>query len=443
MIPLVVIAIAVGAWAVTDAQARADDRFNRALLSAVLAISRDVAVSGGDALSPETNELLRDSFGGAVFYHVYAPDGVFVTGYATPPVPVTGTRIDRQGQQYFEGKHQNREVRAVRFVDAMQIDGLNGDFTVTVWQDRIHRDDLVRDLVRGTFQVILLLVATVAIVVWFGVRLGLRPLNDLEDAIAQRSSDELTPIQRKVPIEVTRVVRRLNQLFEQLNQSMNDQMDFISNAAHQLRNPIAGVLALAEAVHNAPTENEAKKRSADLLDAAGKAADLSQKLLLLERAKALVPTSAQAEFDLSKVIAELASDFQAHLPPHVDLQTSIEGDLTISGDETMIREAVSNLLDNAVQHGGSNLTTIQLNCRALGQEVCIDVIDDGLGLSPTEFDRARKRFEQVGPNTGSGLGVSIVDAVMRSHGGRLDLNSDGNGLHASMVFSRFGLPETR
>ena len=78
--PLVIIAVAISAWALADAQARADDRFNRGLLSAALAVSRDIAVSEGDALSPETNDLLRDSFGGEVFYHVFAPDGVFVTG---------------------------------------------------------------------------------------------------------------------------------------------------------------------------------------------------------------------------------------------------------------------------------------------------------------------------------------------------------------------------
>ena len=80
LLPLLFIAGLIGTWAVYDAQLRASERFDRSLLSAVLAVSRDVAVSGGDALSPETSVLLQDTSGGRVFYHVYAPDGVFVTG---------------------------------------------------------------------------------------------------------------------------------------------------------------------------------------------------------------------------------------------------------------------------------------------------------------------------------------------------------------------------
>ncbi|MEL6701540.1 MAG: sensor histidine kinase N-terminal domain-containing protein [Pseudomonadota bacterium] len=177
--PLVVISWLVGVWAVVDAQNRADDRFDRALLSAALAVSRDVAVSGGDALSPETNALLRDSFSGPVFYHVFAPDGAFVTGYATPPVPVGAAPVDARGQQVFVGIHQSREVVALRFVDTMQVEGWSGDYTITVWQDLSFRRALVRDLVRSSLLVISLLMATVALVVWFGVRFGLRPCSGI------------------------------------------------------------------------------------------------------------------------------------------------------------------------------------------------------------------------------------------------------------------------
>ncbi len=432
--PLVFIAIAVSGWSIRDAQARADDRFNRALLSAALAVSRDVAVSEGDALSPSTNELLRDSFGGQVFYHVLAPDGAFVTGYATPPVPVSNTLQDRQGQQYFEGVHQSRPVRAIRFVDAMQIDGVSGDFTVTVWQDRAHRNTLVRELVQGTLVVASILVLTLAFIVWFGVRVGLRPLNDLEDAIARRSSDDLGSIQRGVPEEVTGIVTRLNGLFAQVSRSMNDQMDFISNAAHQLRNPIAGILALAEAVQSAPNQDEAKRRTNDLHAAAQHAADLSQKLLLMERAKALAPVSMQAPFDLSNALSGVIREFSSSLPAGVSLGHDIHEDLILTGDQTVIVEAISNLLDNALRHGGTALSRIEVAAEAQQDRICITVADDGVGLGDVDPDRALKRFEQMGPNPGSGLGLSIVDAVVRGHGGTLNLANNEPGLRVELVF---------
>ena len=90
-------------------------RFDRSLLSTALAVSRDVAVSGGDALSRGDRDLLRDTSGGAVFYHVYAPDGVFVTGYATPPVH--GRRHPpRPARIWFDGPIGS-DVRVLRFIE--------------------------------------------------------------------------------------------------------------------------------------------------------------------------------------------------------------------------------------------------------------------------------------------------------------------------------------
>ena len=156
LIPLLLIASLLGVWAFRDAQDRATERFDLSLLSAALAVSRDVAVSGGDALSPETSALLRDTSGGNVFYHVYGPNGVFVTGYATPPVPRVGAGDDAV-QQTFQGVHQGEPVRALRFIDVMELDGLSGTFTVTVWQESTLLNAIVRELSRRTFLVLSLI----------------------------------------------------------------------------------------------------------------------------------------------------------------------------------------------------------------------------------------------------------------------------------------------
>ena len=86
-----------------------------------------------------------------------------------------------------------------------------------------------------------ILLATLAIVVWFGVARGLRPLLDLQGAIDLRSPDDLSEIKRPVPVEVQGVVKTLNRLFGQVENSINAYQVFISEAAHQLRNPAAAV----------------------------------------------------------------------------------------------------------------------------------------------------------------------------------------------------------
>jgi len=272
--PLLITAAIIGFWAFKDAQIRAAERFDNSLLSTALSISRDIAVTGGDALSETTRDLLRDTSGGAVFYHVYAPDGVFVTGYATPPVPPRAEETIPE-QTYYDAIYQGQTVRALRFTQVMTMDRLNGPFTFTVWQNTALRDGFVQERTRPTFLVIAALMGALAIVVWFGVRLGLYPLRDLEAAIAQRSTDDLSPIRRKIPAEVGGIVGRLNDLFGEVGETLAQKDRFISDASHQLRNPLAGVLALAEAVKGAKTPEDAKARSEDLVIAARQSSALA------------------------------------------------------------------------------------------------------------------------------------------------------------------------
>ncbi len=431
--PLMCVAVLVGLWQLNNARATATDVFDRSLLSAALAVAYDVAISGGDALSPRTRDILSDTSGGQVFYHVYAPDGVIVAGYATPPVGIPLTPSEVSSPTFFQATYLGRSVSGVRLQNQTQIEGFAGVFTTTVWQDTAVRAAFVRDLVVRSLVTICGLIASLALIVWFGVSFGLRPLLDLESAIARRSSDELTAIQRAVPVEVGGIVQTLNRLFEQVSRSMTEQSEFISNAAHQLRNPIAGVLALAEAVQSAPNELEAKRRSQDLLEAARETADLSQKLLLLERAKAISPVSAFETVDLGAALDGWVHAFQEIAPDGVSVTANIDPGLGhLKCDQLMMREALRNLFDNALQHGGADLSEIQISAERFGSEIKISVTDDGSGLSDADITAARERFRQIAPTSGSGLGVSIVDAIVQGHGGAFTLTGLAKGLRADI-----------
>lgn len=428
--PLLVIAALIGTWAVIDAQDRAAARFDRSLLSAVLAISRDVVLSGGDALSPGTGALLRDTSGGRLFYHVYAPDGVFVTGYATPPVPPGPVRADPAQQIYFDATYLSRPVRVLRFQDAMQVEGLTGVFTFTVWQDTRLRRAIVRDLSTRTFIVMASLTLALALIVWFGVRLGLSPLTDLESAIARRSSEDLTPIRRRVPGEVSGIVARLNSLLGQVEATMQAKDTFISNAAHQLRNPIAGMLAMSEAMGSARSFSDMKARSADLVTAARQASGLANRLLAFERARAAPHQSDMARADLVAVVRDAVAGQEtvcaqrgARLRFHSDCKV-----LDMRCDPVMIAETVTNLIDNALVHGGAGLSAIRVGLWRDGDRVVLAVADDGRGLARRDIARALERFGQVETSGGSGLGLAIAAAVARGHGGELSVEPGEAGL---------------
>ncbi|MDJ0627742.1 MAG: sensor histidine kinase [Rhodobacter sp.] len=434
LLPILAVATVVGLWQLNNARRTAADVFNRSLLSAALAVANDVAISGGDALSPRTRDILADTSGGLVFYHVYAPDGVIVAGYATPPVGIPRPEAEAASPAYFQASYLGRTVSGVRLQNQTQVDGFAGIFTTTVWQDNAVRTAFVRDLVARSMVTICGLIVSLALIVWFGVRLGLRPLLDLEHAIERRSSDELSPIQRPVPTEVEGIVRTLNRLFAQVSRSMTAQAEFISNAAHQLRNPIAGVLSLAEAVHSAPSADEAKRRSSDLLTAARETADLSQKLLLLERATSVSPTSAFQLIDLDATLPDWIGAYRKKkCGSGVRIELDLRNELgSLSCDPTMLREAIRNLLDNAIQHGGLDLTGITVCAEAAHDWLYLSVSDNGRGISPADLGSARERFRQIAPTSTSGLGLSIVEAIVEGHGGSLGMASLDPGLKVEL-----------
>ena len=432
LVPLLAMAAAIGAWQVADARAKAAEIFDRSLLSTALAVSADVARSDGDAVSLQTQDMLRDTSGGRVFYHVYAPDGVFVTGYATPPVRAGAAPRSGGDLSYFDGRYHGREVRVLTLSDVTTIGGYSGTFTYTVWQDVAVREAFLRDLMLRTFIVIAALTGTVALVVWFGVAFGLRPLTSLEDAISARSSSDLRPIRRRVPAEARGIVARLNSLLGQVERAMRAQTEFVSNAAHQLRNPIAGVMALAEATHGAPTPEATRRRAGELLESARQTRDLANRLLTLERIRS--GEGGLSEVDLNEVAAEVAVRLGAASGPVEVAVRPADHPARIAADEVMVREAIVNLADNALRHGGTDLSRIEISVAREPGGLRVEVADDGVGLAAGDVPVALARFGQAVPGEGSGLGLPISEAVAERHGGRLDVEAGGPGLRVSLRF---------
>ena len=173
--PLLVIACVLGFWRYTAALATAEDLFDRSLLAAILAISRDVAISGGDALSITTRDLIAESAGGTVFYHVSGPDRAYVIGYAYPPVPPAGLYSVEAKPIYYESLYRTEPVRVIRLLEQTTSGPLTGLATVTVWQRRSDRQAFADAQAIQSAALISILVFSVAVVIWLSVNRGLSP----------------------------------------------------------------------------------------------------------------------------------------------------------------------------------------------------------------------------------------------------------------------------
>jgi len=446
--PLIVMSIALGYWRFSVAKDTAETLFDRALLSTALAVSRDVAISGGDALLPSTLDMMGDAAGGQVFYHVTGPGGIYVTGYAYPPIG--GGDVAPEGDPglpvYYQARYRSEPVRVVRITETISLGAITGRAVVTVWQRLSERDAFARQLALRALVLLGVLLGTVALMVWFGVQRGLRPLRGLHEAIALRSPDDLSRIRRAVPAEMQGIVATLNRLFGQLRQNMTAQQSFISDAAHQLRNPAAGILSMAEAARDARTDDERRRRVDELTEAARANSRLVDQLLSLERLRRSgADTNAEQDdtFDLTRAVQDLAADEAARILAR-DIDLELEGTspalpalpaLPVSADRVFVLEAIKNLIDNSLSHGGPHLSRIGIRVWRERGFALVTVQDDGIGLRPEDQDRAFRRFGQVHPSAGSGLGLAIVQSVADRHGGLLRIDPVDRGASVTL-----GLP---
>jgi two-component system sensor histidine kinase TctE len=431
---LVLLAILLGYWRYTVAQQTAQELFDDSLLSAGLAISRDVAVSEGDALSPTTRSLIRDASGGEIFYHVTGPGGIYVTGYAYPPAAEKPSEQDAYEPRFFEAIYRDEPVRVLKMTERVTLDNLVGDATVTAWQRVADRNAFANELSIRAAILMGILLATLAVVVWFGVARGLRPLLDLQDAIDLRSPDDLSKIKRPVPVEVYGIVQTLNRLFGQVEHSINAHQVFISEAAHQLRNPAAAVQSMAEALRDAKTDEDKEKRITELVSAAKNSATVAEQLLSLERLRQPTHKDQMHKIDFRAVVEEACADMGVHiLARGIDFEVTMpEPTILVSGDRVFLAEAIKNLLDNAVKHGGAELSRISVVLRPEGGNVKLTVSDDGTGLSPDQSEAVFSRFSQLEYSEGSGLGLSIVLAVAKRHGGVVAINQVEKGASVTL-----------
>lgn len=433
--PLFMVSIFLGWWRFEVAQRTSEELFDRSILSAALAISRDVAISEGDALSPSTRRVISDAGGGEVFYHVTGPGGVYVTGYAYPPRP--DVPVARDLPFYYFADYRGEEMRVMRMIENRTIGTLTGDSVVTVWQRVSDRRAFAQALALRAAALIAGLMAALALVIWFGVQIGLRPLNDLEAAIRQRSPNDLGPIRRPVPHEVSGIVSTLNRLLGLVQDSFEAHQAFISDAAHQLRNPASAILALAETLPQIQDKAKRAKCEEQLIDAARKSARLSEQLLSLERLRYDESTTKTA-FDLNAVVEDVCRTFAAKvLSRDLDFAlTPAPGPLWILGNPVLIGEALINLLDNALKHGGAEMTAISVQTSADDETAMVWVQDDGVGIPLDQGSAAFRRFSQLQNGEGTGLGLAIVEKVMTRSGGRVDLHPTKTGTTFCLCFPR-------
>lgn len=436
--PLVVLAALSAIPAYYIASDAANNAYDQSLLDPALALAKYVRVAEDGVrleLPAVAIEALRIDTSDRVYYSIVGPDGKTVAGNAD--LPIAPVAVRGNSPVFFDANVGNEPARLV----AVRVPSDRGVVTVEVAETRVKRIALVREVLFGMIVPELIVVLAAAVLLTIGIRLGLAPLERLRGELSERSPADLRPVaEHGVPQEVRPLVAGLNQLLARLRATLDSQQQFIANAAHQLRTPLAGLSAHAELALREPATGELRRLLQTMHGETQRTTHLVNQLLALARAEPGAGTHAtQQPVNLEEVVSQGASEWvHRALARNIDLGFDLHAAWTV-GEALLLRELAANLIDNAItytQAGG----TVTVRTRTTADTSLLEVEDDGPGIPEAERARVFERFYRI-PGTapeGCGLGLAIVRDIAMRHGGTVTIDAAAplGGTHVRVSFAQ-------
>ncbi len=312
--------------------------------------------------------------------------------------------------------------------------------TVQVAQDLAVRRNMAGNLALRTLGPIAVMMPILMLVVWWVVSGSLEPVARVRSQVAERQADDLSPVSENgLPDEVRPLVQELNLLFGRVRTAFDAQQNFVADAAHELRTPLAALKLQAQSLERADGPEARKLAVARLTAGIDRATRLVEQLLVLARQEASAaggtPTRQVELGDLARrTVGDLAGVAAAK---GVDLGLQHADTASVEGQPEALQILLRNLVDNAIKYTPSG-GTVDISVHAGKDETVVSVEDSGPGIPPEERERVFDRFYRVPGSdaAGSGLGLAIIKAIAQRHGATLSLGESARlgGLAASVAF---------
>lgn len=343
-------------------------------------------------------------------------------------LPLPSVRLSNK-PVYYMATYHGRPVRMMAAI-VPETDVHSGMVQVVIGKTLVlHHERAEEWMWRILPEQLFLMLLTVAIL-WWGVGRALQPLAQLRDEVKRRSSLDLSPLpEDKVVAEIRPLIHGFNELLGRLDGAFALKRRFVADAAHQLRTPLTGLKAQAELALSLENPDDIRHSLEQIRKAADHASHLANQLLLLARSE---PGShdQMRELDLVALAKETTEGWvSAALQKNIDLGFESEGgSARMMGNAILLREMLNNLLDNAIRYTPAD-GRVTARVRVAGEDVMLEVEDDGQGVPEAERDRVFERFYRVlGTNQdGCGLGLAIVREIAYQHHAKLSLQAGANG----------------
>jgi two-component system, OmpR family, sensor histidine kinase TctE len=415
----------------------ANQAYDRLLVGAAYQIAEAVTVQDGTlTVEPPASafELLALSERDRIFYRVTDTHGQTLTGDdgLDGGVAPTAGAAPSVRDATFKGV----PVRLARLVRFISDPAVSGRVEIAVAQTTEARSALARELtLRATILVAVMSVLALAGTV-LAIRYALQPIGQLAAALAERDPNDVSLVTVETPRELKPFVAAINVFISRLKARMDLMQQFIADAAHQIRTPLTALNSQIELLSHRIDDPQAQHHLSRMQVRTTQLSRFINQLLshamVRHRAGAVAPSRVDVVAMVRRALHEAMPETLGR-----DVLTTLElprEPVEIDGDAVSLKEAVKNIIDNALRHGAPSRLALRL--RESADTVEIEVEDDGPGIPPQSWPDVVRRFGTPSPR-GSGLGFAIAADVAVAHGGGLGFRErDAAGFAVIMRLAR-------
>jgi len=417
-----------------------DEAYDRWLLDSARSLVQEVKVADNNVvyadLSVSALEIFKWDALDQTSFKVMADKSGLLAGdkFVREPLLVRDWKLPIFSNSTIHGK----PVRVV----SMKVPRLSmpEDVYIHVAETLNKRHDMMIDILLADLVPQLLLTLMIGLYLFKGVNWGLEPLHKLADEIAQRSPGDLSPISdTHVFTEVRALTDTINQLLARLSLAIATQQRFISNAAHQLRTPLAGLKLQAERAQRETTVEAMQPALMQIQSSADRASHMVTQLLILARSEPVEGNRTLEPIDLRALVREVCIEWVPKaLKKQFDLSfEDPEQPVWIQGDAILLTELLNNLIDNALAYGEA---VGEVNVKLLAEPgACLSVENAGQCIPSEEHERIFERFYRIQGSAGEGcgLGLAIVKEIADLHQAQVSLSqrAGGDGVVVAVTFN--------
>lgn len=314
-----------------------------------------------------------------------------------------------------------------------------GTRTIQVAQDMSARREMAGRLALRALAPIALMAPLLMLTMWWVVSSSLAPIARVRTQVSKRDASDLEEVSESgLPTEVWPLVHELNLLFGRVRRAVDAQSNFVADAAHELRSPLAALKLQARSLQRA-RDPAAHALAVERLTAGiDRATRLVEQLLMLARHQSLAVAPSVGQVDLAELARQSVVDTSSAAQARgIDLGLTQCDPASVHGQEDAIRILIRNLVDNAIKFSPDG-GRVDVSVRYSAQDAQLVVEDSGPGVAEAERERVFDRFYRV-PGTsagGSGLGLAIVKTITELLGAKLTLSVSDRlgGLKVAVTF---------